>query len=146
MTDTLFIYGTLLSESKMPMAEYVAKHTSFIQVGTMQGKLYDLGTYPGAVYDPEEPNVIKGRIVCLHDPETAFPLLDRYEACDLQSPKPYEFIRVEVPIETKSGSLTCWVYLYNWDPLGMPEIESGDYADFLAQSGKTPERDIGFAV
>jgi pyruvate carboxylase len=47
--DYLFVYGTLRSQMNDPLHRLLETHAVLVGTGTFQGKLYDLGRYPGVV-------------------------------------------------------------------------------------------------
>lgn len=95
--------------------------------GKIQGKLYDIGEYPGAVAYPEGEDVIVGNIVILNEPEHSLQILDNYEGFGPEQSQPNLFIRKSLPVETINGAIFCWVYLYNLPVGGFKQIISGDY-------------------
>ena len=128
----LFFYGTLLPEIASPEILPILKSLTSLGVGYMRGKLYDLGNYPGAIYD-ETGNWIIGRVFCL--PEISLvKFFDQHEDYDPNDQDASLFIRKNVPVQMHEGkSIHCWTYLYNQTTSRFPPIESGDYLTFLNQ-------------
>ena len=88
---------------------------------SMEGKLYDLGPYPGVVATPGA--YVRGEVYEILDDARLFAALDRYEGD--------EYRREIVEIETEEGEiLRAWVYLYRGAVSERRRIVSGDYAAF----------------
>lgn len=90
--------------------------------GFLFGKLYDLGSYPGAVIDPASAWLIYGAVYELPEDGEILRKLDAYEGP--------EYVRIEQRVTlTAGGGMSCWVY----DVLALPSedrfIESGRWAD-----------------
>ena len=131
MCKFLFVYGTLRQALGGRANELLARQSDFVGDGTIKGKLYNLGSYPGAVLSPDCSTMIRGEIYELRKPEVALNALDIYEGFTGLSPL---FLRDQVSVfrETEP-SLRAWVYVYvravDKDKL----IPSGDYLEFLNQ-------------
>lgn len=97
----------------------------------MPGVLYDLGRYPGAVFDAKCEETVIGHIFQLHDAEQIFSTLDRYEGIDPQQPEASEYRRARVPIQHNDTELPCWTYLYNLPTSGLRKIPGGNYLAYL---------------
>ena len=127
----LFVYGTLRRDVGHPLHAVLAEHATFVGCGTFQGKLYDLGAYPGAVPSENATDVVAGEVYALHDPERVLAILDRYEGC-ADEPPPTEFRREKARITLQDGMrIEAWIYLYNWPTAGLPRIPSGDYVQHM---------------
>ena len=124
MNNLLFIYGTLLNEDN-EYALYLKNNSRFYSTGKLKGKLYDIGEYPGAVLS--DGDHIYGSILEINDPEKVLSIIDDYEGFGDNQLQPNEFIRVLTKIETGSGFVNCWVYLYNLPVTGLLQINSGRY-------------------
>jgi gamma-glutamylcyclotransferase (GGCT)/AIG2-like uncharacterized protein YtfP len=131
INDLLFVYGTLLNADN-EFARYLNNNSTFIDIGSFTGKLYDIGEYPGAVIASNEGYPISGSI-CKLSSEQALVVLDDYEGYSDDQYQPNLFIRELLPIETVDGTINCWVYLYNLSVDGLTEIKSGDYKGYLKQ-------------
>ncbi|PJJ84973.1 gamma-glutamylcyclotransferase family protein [Mucilaginibacter auburnensis] len=125
MTDLLFIYGSLM-DSQNEFGLYLQRNAVLIDEGFAIGKLYDIGEYPGAILD-NEGYQLKGKIYQLNNIETNLRVLDDYEGYGDDQLQPNLFIRRLFEIETQSGHLKCWIYLYNLPVDGLIEITSGNY-------------------
>lgn len=124
--EYLFVYGSLLNEDN-EFAVYLKQNCTFYGKGKLEGKLYDVGLYPGAIISSENDEYVYGSIFQVNDPKVAFKVLDDYEGFGPDQLYPNEFIRELVKIETTAGGMACWVYLYNLPVDGLLQIVSGDY-------------------
>lgn len=121
----LFIYGTLLNHNN-EFAVYLKDRSHFFANGKVKGKLYDIGSYPGAILEDCE-EYIYGVILQVDDPEVVFSEIDDYEGYGDEQPEPNEFIRIPANIETVSETVTCYIYVYNLPVNGLQKIEGGRY-------------------
>ena len=126
MIDLLFIYGTLLNDDN-EFAIYLKNNSSFYAEGRINGRLYDLGEYPGAVLSPNCGEYIYGSIVKLYNPEKVLPVIDDYEGYGDEQLQPNLFVRVLTEVITEQGSVDCWVYAYNLPVDVFSQIGSGRY-------------------
>lgn len=107
------------------MHELLRSHADLIGAGIFQGKLYDLGHFPGAVASHEASDRVHGEIYALSDPERTLRALDEYEGA--------AFRREKVTVLSDDGKkIRCWIYLYRRPPRRTTAIASGDY---IRQSG-----------
>jgi gamma-glutamylcyclotransferase (GGCT)/AIG2-like uncharacterized protein YtfP len=126
--DLLFIYGTLLN-SDNEFAIYLQENSSVYSNGKFKGRLYDIGEYPGAVEDTGGKSHVYGSIVLLKDPYV-WKHIDHYEDFGANEPQPNLFTRKLIDVETDSGIVNCWVYLYNLPVDGFHLINSGNYLSY----------------
>ena len=126
MNNLLFVYGTLLDNDN-EFAVFLNNNSSSCSSGQLKGKLYDIGECPGAIFYGDDENYIYGSILELINIEKVLPVVDDYEGYGDDQIQPNEFIRALANVETETGLLTCWVYLYNLPAAGLPVIESGRY-------------------
>ena len=111
--------------------------------GSISGKLYDLGRYPGAKAGTQPSDRVHGEVHRLPNADAAFDVLDRYEGLAPGAPGKSEFVRslVNVTMEDSSGE-RGWAYLYNRPVNEARLIPSGDYRERLAsESGNSKEDD-----
>ncbi|MEL6942840.1 MAG: gamma-glutamylcyclotransferase family protein, partial [Bacteroidota bacterium] len=99
-------------------------NSQFIAKGKMNGKLYDLGSYPAAVFEPNGEEEVLGNIFELKDEKYTLAVLDEYEGT--------EYTREQVLIQSEKGEYQCWVYLYQLPTAGLNLIASGNYLDHLS--------------
>ncbi|WP_234736149.1 gamma-glutamylcyclotransferase family protein [Tellurirhabdus bombi] len=125
ITTHLLVYGTLQQTSNHPMANYLHGNSTFLGKGYFSGQLYQLGDYPGARYDPEAKSFVHGEIYALNNPDEIFAVLDRYEG--IGETDSDEYVRQVIPVQSETGRLFCWVYLYNQSTQDLSIIDSGKY-------------------
>lgn len=118
--DYLFVYGTLRRQMNDPLHRLLEQHAVLVGTGSFQGKLYDLGRYPGAIPSSGKTDRVLGEIYRFSDSQRALEILDGYEG--------HRFKRKRVTIVQESGqSIACWIYLYTRSVRHRPRISSGDY-------------------
>ncbi|GLQ06988.1 gamma-glutamylcyclotransferase family protein [Sneathiella chinensis] len=128
----LFVYGTLRLASEVPAARLLKRLADYQGQALIQGRLYDLGRYPGVICTPDPAEQVVGDLFQLREPETVLQALDIYEECSDTDPKPHLYVRREVRALPRSGGeLTAWTYLFNRDVTPYRAIPSGDYLSFL---------------
>ncbi len=127
----IFVYGTLMDGVDSAMARLLQQGSEALGDGWIPGRLYDLGQYPGAVYDAQASTRVYGRIFRPHDATTLLECLDNYEGIDSENPAAAEYMRALTPVQGIHGTLWCWVYLYQLSIEGLPEIPGGNYLDYL---------------
>lgn len=133
MVNELFVYGTLMQQTDSPMARFLHGEARLLGAACLPGRLYDLGSYPGAVYDRTEERLIHGQIYTITHPDAVFPILDRYEGVSPVPLEPEEYVRALVPARFDGREVQCWIYLLNIDPAPFPLIESGNYLTYYAR-------------
>ncbi|MFI5160948.1 MAG: gamma-glutamylcyclotransferase [Sphingobacteriales bacterium] len=126
MNNKLFVYGTLLDDDNK-YGIYLRDNSKFFASANLEGILYDIGEYPGAILRPGGADSIHGIILEMDDPSTILALLDMYEGFGEDQPQPNEFIRVLTEANTDKGPVNCWLYTYNLPAEGLLPIENGKY-------------------
>ncbi len=126
MPDLLFIYGTLHPE-RAPAA--IAATARLLKPfggpksrATIQGRLYDLGPYPGVHLSDDPADTVSGHLFQLPaDPASSGSLarsvlarFDEYEDFRPDDPANSLFLRQRTFATLEDGTRhPCWVYLYN---------------------------------
>ena len=122
-TAYLFVYGTLRSQMNDPLHRLLERYAIFVGTGSFQGKLYDIGRYPGAIRSRRNTDCVIGEIYRLSEPRRALEILDEYEG--------HRFKRKRVTIIQEDGeSITSWIYLYGRSVTRRALIRSGDYVQY----------------
>jgi gamma-glutamylcyclotransferase (GGCT)/AIG2-like uncharacterized protein YtfP len=136
--NKLFVYGSLRSGFGQPAYAYLSKYFHLLGNGTVKGKLYEMGQYASARPSSED-RLIHGELYEInHDDEFDWAIgqLDEYEGiCVEEGEKPL-YIREAVTVYIGSGEASAWIYWFNGDTAGCPEILSGDMLQYLQQKNK----------
>ncbi|MEI6157312.1 MAG: gamma-glutamylcyclotransferase family protein [Atribacterota bacterium] len=120
------MYGTLMKKAHSAMSLFLEKFAEYVDEATFQGKLYDLGSYPGAIVSYDSADAVRGEVFRLKNPERSLPVLDQYEGC----PKLYIRQKAEVTLSNRK-KMTVWIYLYNCSVKETSYIPSGSYEKYL---------------
>jgi hypothetical protein len=75
----VFFYGRLLPEFAPPAMRDVVGRSDFYDEGSVCGLLFNLGEYPGAVFDDRSGQRVYGAVFHLAEDSQVFEVLDRYE-------------------------------------------------------------------
>jgi len=65
----LFVYGTLMRGNSNSFAEKLHSLCNFEGNGYLSGRLYQIGWYPGAVFEPQSDFKVHGEIYKIQDLE-----------------------------------------------------------------------------
>jgi gamma-glutamylcyclotransferase (GGCT)/AIG2-like uncharacterized protein YtfP len=133
MSDLLFVYGSLRPAAGHPHGRRLAAEATALGVGSVAGRLYDLGDYPGLVLEAG-PERVRGEVFRLAAGSPLWPLLDAYEAGDAMNP---EFVRTRavVTLACDGARLDCALYVYRGSVAGRAQVLGGDW---LRHMGATP--------
>jgi gamma-glutamylcyclotransferase (GGCT)/AIG2-like uncharacterized protein YtfP len=115
-SDFLFVYGTLMGSARSDYGrderERLHRISRSFGAATLQGRLYDLGAYPGLAASRDPGDLVHGEVLRLTAPAEVFAWLDAYEgivAGDARN----EYERVLAPARLEGGTLvSVWVYRY----------------------------------
>lgn len=126
----LFVYGTLRKGQRSHKV-LAGLRARFMAKGYVQGCLYDLGQYPGAVKGAGGSDRVFGEVYLLVHPSLCFKTLDRFEGFDPQKNQLNLFERSKTRVKLRGGEETdAWIY---WLPNARRPgrlIPSGDYAKY----------------
>jgi len=131
-TRFLFVYGTLMKGFQEDWQTQVGAR--LVATGRINGKLYDLGEYPGAVCAASDSGqYVKGELYELIDPDLATSILDQFEEFFPGQPHKSLFLRIIAPVTLEDGRRqNAWVYVYNKPVDETKLVPSGDYRDKFA--------------
>ena len=101
MKDYLFVYGSLLSVFDTSMTRLLKKHAQCLGYGIVQGKLFDLGLYPGLQVRQTPNSEVKGEVWEILDPNLWI-TLDQYEMISDQEDSIYRKAIVPVRMEAET--------------------------------------------
>jgi gamma-glutamylcyclotransferase (GGCT)/AIG2-like uncharacterized protein YtfP len=128
MNPNLFVYGTLMSTAGHGMGAKLAREASFVGPASIQGRLYRIAWYPGAVDTPIAAERVYGELYRLADPVASLDWLDAYEGLS-GGLHASEYRRVERIARPLGGAeVTAWVYLYQGDLSPFKLIVDGRWA------------------
>lgn len=127
MTDLLFVYGTLQRHGGAH--HLLAGHVTPVGAARLQGRLFEVAGYPGAVLSSDPGDRVHGELYRMHDAPTLLARLDAYEEIGPQFSMPHEYRRETVPITDAAGkSHTAWTYLYARDTGGLAIVKKGRWS------------------
>ena len=137
MTNTLFVYGTLMPGSRDRFGNTARERLSeagfWRGEASLRGVLYDLGGYPGLSETAEDYAAVSGAVIELYHPKDVFLWLDRYEGIDPQYPWASEYERVIRDVQHEAGdTLKAWVYIYRLTPDPANLITGGNWLEHIA--------------
>lgn len=122
--DRLFVYGTL--RRRHGAHALLGRAGRFLGDGVFQGRLYDLGPYPGAVPSGQRGDRVLGEVYRLVGPESVLERLDAYEGCHGPCAR---FQRQLKPLAFgHDDRIWCWIYVYMGRTHGLKRIASGEYS------------------
>ena len=109
----LFVYGTLHPDRAPEAMRSVVARLRHAGSGSVQGRLLDLGAYPGLVLDGEL-RPVRGEVFALPEDAETLPALDAYEGFDPADEAGSLFVRRLCAVTLEGGSEEQhWVYVYN---------------------------------
>ncbi|MBV8550092.1 MAG: gamma-glutamylcyclotransferase [Acidobacteriaceae bacterium] len=126
--DVLFVYGTLRSTSGHRLAVWLGQRAQLVGRGRVQGRLFRIGSYPGLVPSKTGGEWVYGEVYRLSNAIEVYRVLDEYEGCGPNDPRPHEFRRSIMRAFLDSGtSVAATVYVYGHDVRNRKRIVSGDF-------------------
>jgi gamma-glutamylcyclotransferase (GGCT)/AIG2-like uncharacterized protein YtfP len=129
MSDYLFVYGTLLPGRAPAALAAIVDALAVVDSGTIAGRMYDLGSYPGVVPGDSAGELVRGVVLCIADPAATWPVLDRYEGYNPSDPQGSLFVRLRGCVQlAHGGTLEAWVYWYHGTLAGAVRLPHGDWA------------------
>lgn len=129
--DYLFAYGTLREGFHLKLKDKIKDDLEYIGKAKLNGSLYDIGKYPGAVRKKEKSRIC-GDVFIVYHPERILKILDKYEGCLKEGKQNAEFVRRKNRVRLNSGKLiNAWVYWYNRTLQGKTRIGYKDYFRYL---------------
>jgi gamma-glutamylcyclotransferase (GGCT)/AIG2-like uncharacterized protein YtfP len=120
----LFVYGTLRNTYDNPMAQLLRQNARLLGHGYVPGRLFDLGWYPGATYEPNSPYRVWGDVFALTS-EAILTQLDTYEG--IENHPDDEYVRRDVPVQMDKEQIRCQMYVFLKSDGQRMLIESGNY-------------------
>ena len=134
---SLFVYGTLLRGLSRAQ---VLRGATFLGPGMVQGRLFDLGQYPGL--RPGN-GLVVGEVWQVD--AAMLTRIDRIEDYNPRDPSGSLYRRVDIPVHTFSGALLpASTYQYNRVPLTTALIAHGDYRRYLLEQRSRPQPMVAY--
>lgn len=126
MSEFLFVYGTLRPGCAPDEIANQAARLRLVGEASIQGNLYDLGHFPGALLSNDSVCRIPGLLFELPEDEHVLQALDEYEEFIPARPRESQFVRVRCEAQLKTGeAVTCWIYVYTRSIAAMQRIVDG---------------------
>lgn len=133
-TKYLFCYGTLLRDTAPQSVAALCRRLPRLAAATVNGSLYDLGSYPALVLgnDDDKHAVVRGEVVAVQS-ASDWLRLDAYEGVDRGHPERSLYNRVRTIATTEAGEkVECWIYAYNRELRHAVRIDSGCWRTHLS--------------
>jgi gamma-glutamylcyclotransferase (GGCT)/AIG2-like uncharacterized protein YtfP len=126
--EYLFVYGTLHRLAENSQYYRIEGYCELVGKGKMQGKLFRVNDYPGAILSEHGTDKVYGDVYRIRGAEKVLTILDHYEECSAQFPLPHEYVRRQWPIVLQNGEVVrAWVYLYNYSTTNLEPILLGSF-------------------
>ncbi len=130
ISDSLFVYGTLMRGFDHPMARLLAANADFLGEAKCKGRLFLVKHYPGLVLSDDASDVVVGELFRLRERDAMLREFDMYEACGEGFAEPTEYVRQMIDVTRQDGTASeAWTYLYNWPITNLPRIASGRFLE-----------------
>jgi len=133
----LFVYGTLLRGLSRAQ---VLRGAQFLGPGLVEGRLYDLGQYPGL---RPGSGLVVGEVWEVN--ALTLQRIDRIEDYEPRDPSGSLYRRIDVQVRTFSGTLLhASTYEYNRRPPTRAMIQHGDYRRYLLEQRPRPQPMVAY--
>ena len=132
-THFVFVYGTLMKGFQEDWQTKAGAR--LVGRGRINGRLYDLGEYPGAICTAGDSGEnVKGKLYQVKDAELATKILDRFEEFFPRRPRKSLFVRIIELVTLEDGAReNAWVYVYNQGVDETKLLPGDDYRDKFAR-------------
>jgi gamma-glutamylcyclotransferase (GGCT)/AIG2-like uncharacterized protein YtfP len=134
-SEFVFVYGVLMRGFDL---HHHMAGALFVSPASARGRLYDIGGYPGMI---EGDGAVRGELYRFEDIAVALEVLDEVEEYDPLDAAASLYVRVlrDVRVEKDGSELPAWMYVYNREVKGLPQIRSGDWHDSRADLKYRPD-------
>ena len=122
-TTSFAVYGLLRPGESAYRRFRLARRCRLIGPCRIPGDLYDAGGYPALVSGEGR---VRADLLESRDPKL-FAELDAFEDFDPKTPAKSLYLRQKVPVETDTGVVEAWVYVFNRPVAALRRIASGDW-------------------
>ena len=124
--NLLFVYGTLMRNHAKVKQLVGQVNLKFLCSGKIEGVLFDIGEYPGAIEDKGK--FVHGEVYEISDCYVIFNKLDKYEEFNSDNPKKSLFVRKKIKVLLDEGkNAIATVYLYNGNTEDLKVIPDGKW-------------------
>mgnify|MGYP000179398133 CR=1 FL=1 len=113
------------------MTQFLQSQSQFIGKGFTKGSLYDIGSFPGMVYDEEASGQVYGQVFQLMEAQKVWDVLDPYEMIDPNRLDKNMYRRQLCEVQVEDKTYTCHTYHFQLSTEGFRQILSGDYLAYL---------------
>ncbi|SPJ23609.1 gamma-glutamylcyclotransferase family protein [Palleronia abyssalis] len=121
----VFVYGTLRRGFVNNEATLAFRNgATFLSEGRVPGTMYSVGWYPALIEDGD--GHVTGEVWEISEPGIMH-LLDEYEGLFDEGPPEYQ--RAIRAVDTPTGPIDAWVYIYAHEVNPMHLIPTGNWAD-----------------
>jgi gamma-glutamylcyclotransferase (GGCT)/AIG2-like uncharacterized protein YtfP len=129
----LFVYGSLRSGFRSPVYEYISRFFKFIGDAKVKGRLYDMGSYPAGIATADDHFIIGELYQAKNEHEFSWAIgqLDDYEGVSVEADEVQLYRREVADVFINGETVKAWIYWFNGDVAGRPEITSGDMMEYL---------------
>lgn len=129
----VFVYGTLRRGFTNHGRDVLTLHGRFLSEATVEGELYDLGSFPALVVEEDPSSRVHGEVYELtREPARAIERLDRYEGARGPDPLPYDRTARRVTL-SDGTEVEAWTYVWTGELEQGQRVPSGDYVAYLDQ-------------
>lgn len=125
--EYLFVYGTLRKDFGNELHKLITRNSEFIGLADYQGKMYNIGEYPGIVASDDANSKVIGELYKLSNSLRLIRILDEYEEFYPENIAESVFVRNAISVSIDGTIYEAYSYLYNRPTDGLPEITSGDF-------------------
>lgn len=123
-SDLLFVYGTLQRHGGAH--HLLAGQVSLLGPAWLQGRLYEVDGYPGAILSSRPGDQVRGELYRMHQPERLLASLDIYEEAGSMFSEPREYRRAQVHVmDAGQVPRAAWTYLYARDVSSLELLPDG---------------------
>jgi gamma-glutamylcyclotransferase (GGCT)/AIG2-like uncharacterized protein YtfP len=140
----LFVYGTLRpghGGKGSRMMRKLSADAVHIGRGTVRGKLFRIGWYPGLVPSAKPDDTVTGDVFRLPRAGGLLAKLDEYEDASPGRGARSEYVRRRKVVRLDNGEqIIAWTYVYNRPVLPERRIEGGDFMRAVRKSRKAAGR------
>ncbi len=135
----IFTYGTLMACCTGRQGAYeraqMSEHARVVGPSAVRGTVYDAGACPAAILTtPNKTDRVRGEIWELRgNCADLLAVLDAYEGCATDSPRPFPYVRRRVRVRTPDGRrVTAWMYLWTGTTRRFPIVAGGQWSEPVA--------------